>query len=241
VRLRLRAECQSIPEQIHKEAVVIAIRNWSILLLACSGLGVFGAAMQAAEPPAPLGADLADLLLMADPGQLEDGPDAEPSPQTDDNEDCLTSSQLRGVVPGIEAVSLDVLRGPGRTPGSCFAEQPFDETPSSGNLPRWAGCNGYHWKASGLFSNPLYFEDVSLERYGRTSCVQNVVSGAKFFGTVAILPYKMGVDCPREHVYVLGHKRPGNCAPAVCEHPPCSLRGAALQAGAVTGIGFLFP
>jgi hypothetical protein len=154
---------------------------------------------------------------------------------------CLTPSQFSDVVPSIYDVKLDVLKGPGQAPKSCFAERHLDGEIRTGNVPRGTVYNDYHWKASGLFSNPLYFEDVSLERYGRVSCVQNALSGAKFFGTVAILPYKMGVDCPRECVYALGPTRPGNCAPAVCEKLPCSARGMALQAAAVTGIGFLFP
>jgi hypothetical protein len=163
------------------------------------------------------------------------------SPTVRNSVGCLTPSQMRDVVPSIQDVSLDVLRGPGEPPKSCFAEQHFDRESRLGNSPRWAMHNDYYWKPSALFSNPLYFEDVSLERYGRVSCIQNAVSGAKFFGTVAILPYKIGVDCPRECVYTLGHSRPGNWAPAVCECLPCSARGIALQAGAVTGVGLLFP
>jgi hypothetical protein len=162
--------------------------------------------------------------------------------QTERNStECLTPSQLSEVVPSIHEVRLDIMRGQGEVPKSCFPEQQLLYGSRCGNVPRGANLNEYHWAPSGLFSNPLYFEDVSLERYGRVSCGQNVVSGAKFFGTVAILPYKMGVDCPRERQYALGPTRAGNFAPAVCERLPCSLRGMALQASAVTGIGLLFP
>jgi hypothetical protein len=73
----------------------------------------------------------------------------------------------------------------------------------------------YQWKASSLCSKPLYFEDEQLERYGRLRhpLVQPVVSGARFFADCAVVPYKMGVDRPRDCVYALGYYRPGTCVP----------------------------
>jgi hypothetical protein len=207
-------------------------RGYQIVLLASCQLATIGATTQAAEP----GPRTFNTPLLSD---AQDG-GANAIAETT-SADCLTPDQLRAVVPTIQAVNLDVLRGPGQPPQSCFAVQQLGDEALNGNCPRWAGQNDYQWKASGLFSNPLYFEDVSLERNGQVSCVQNAVSGAKFFSTVAILPYKIGVDLPRERVYTLGHIRPGNEAPAVCEHLPFSVRGLAFQAGAVTGVGFLFP
>lgn len=58
--------------------------------------------------------------------------------------------------------------------------------------------------------NPIYFEDMNLERCGLSCgcCVQPVVSGLHFFGTVAILPYKMLVSPPCSCVFP-----PGECPP----------------------------
>jgi hypothetical protein len=58
--------------------------------------------------------------------------------------------------------------------------------------------------------HPLYFEDINLERCGRTCglCLQPVLSGVHFFGTVAILPYKMLVSPPCSYVCP-----PGECPP----------------------------
>jgi hypothetical protein len=209
----------------------------SFALLALGQLLTFDIPVKADEPTSRT---VNSFPLLAGQERLEDPP---PSFNLAKNNSvgCLTPEQLRPVVPAIQSVRLDVLHGPGQPPRSCFQEQPTSSVVNCGDYPRWAGQNDFHWKASGLFSNPLYFEDVSLERYGQESCVQNAVSTAKFFGTVAILPYKMGVDCPREHDYKLGYIRPGNCAPPVCERLPFSLRGCAAQAGAVTGVGLLFP
>lgn len=99
------------------------------------------------------------------------------------------------------------------------------------------------WKASGLCHKPLYFEEVQLERYGHEigPILQPLVSTAHFFGNIAILPYKMGIHPPHECQYSLGYYRPGDCAPYMLPPVPISLRGAAVQAGAVIGGAALVP
>jgi hypothetical protein len=101
----------------------------------------------------------------------------------------------------------------------------------------------YQWKASALCHKPLYFEDEQLERYGHSfsPCFQPFVSGAHFFCRLPVLPYCMGVEPPHECIYALGHYRPGNCAPYMCNPIPISCRGAAIQAGAVTGAVYAIP
>ena len=99
------------------------------------------------------------------------------------------------------------------------------------------------WKASGLCHKSLYFEDVQLERYGHEvgPVLQPLLSSAHFFGNMLILPYKMGIHPPGECQYPLGYYRPGDCAPYMIQPFPFSLRGAAVQAGFVTGAGALIP
>ncbi len=99
------------------------------------------------------------------------------------------------------------------------------------------------WKASGLCHKPLYFEDVQLERYGHEvgPVLQPLISSAHFFGNMLILPYKMGIHPPGECQYALGYYRPGNCAPYMIQPFPFSLRGAAAQAGFVSGSVALIP
>ncbi len=99
------------------------------------------------------------------------------------------------------------------------------------------------WTASGLCHKPLYFEQVQLERYGHEigPVLQPLVSSAHFFGSIPILPYKMGIHPPNECQYTLGYYRPGNCAPYMVPPFPISLRGAAVQAGAVIGGAALLP
>lgn len=111
--------------------------------------------------------------------------------------------------------------------------------------------NNFNWVASCLCHNPLYFEEVNLERYGYgpgcygpccTNAVQSLSSAAHFFGNVVALPYKMGVDCPMECDYTLGHYRPGSCPPRrwhCCSR--CSALGAASAGGVAVGLIFLIP
>lgn len=96
----------------------------------------------------------------------------------------------------------------------------------------------FMWKASALAHKPAYFEDVALERYGHTYVreeFQPIVSGARFFLTIPILPYKMGINPPNECIYTLGYNRPGSCAPYILDPLPISVRGGLLQAGAIVG------
>jgi hypothetical protein len=126
--------------------------------------------------------------------------------------------------------------GPGELPYECTVEA------TNFNGRSW-GCLTYTWKASALCHKPLYFEEMSLERYGHSwgPICDPVVSAAHFFGTLPILPYKMGVDTPCECQYALGYYRPGNCAPYMIEPFPISARGAAVQAGFVTGAAAALP
>ena len=101
----------------------------------------------------------------------------------------------------------------------------------------------FTWKASGLCHNPLYFEDVQLERYGHSwgPYIQPIISQGHFFVTVPFLPYKMGMDPPRECVYSLGYYRPGNCAPYIIDPFPISVRGGFWETATVLGAVYLLP
>lgn len=91
---------------------------------------------------------------------------------------------------------------------------------------------------------PLYFEDANLERMGcrRHAWIQPISSAALFFGTIPILPYKMGVAGPTKCVPATKFLGPCQRYPwHVNSLPPPSWRGAAVQAAAVTGVIFVVP
>lgn len=113
------------------------------------------------------------------------------------------------------------------------------------DLPRPWGEGTFCWKASGLCHRPLYTEDVVLERYGQKSIIpglQPVVSGIRFYSSLAMLPYKMGVEGgPRRCIYTLGYYRPGDCPPHFFQRPPFDLDGAVLEVGTIAGLILLLP
>ncbi len=138
----------------------------------------------------------------------------------------------------ISRISLDItVQG---TEGDGFpCECRFEDIAFAGR--EWAPTC-FTWKASGTCHKPLYFEDVHLERYGHSwnPVLQPFLSGAHFFTSVVVLPYKIGLNPPNECMYTLGYYRPGSCAPYMIDPLPLSLRGALLQGAAVTGGVFLF-
>ena len=82
---------------------------------------------------------------------------------------------------------------------------------------------------------PLYFEDVSLERCGESCGVaQPITSSAKFAGSVLTLPFRIGTQ-PWCRTVVTD--------PDCCDecYLPCSSHGAALQAIATVGLIFIIP
>jgi hypothetical protein len=139
----------------------------------------------------------------------------------------------------IKTVSLDI-----RMHGQAGEDYPFDcGLGNSQFVPRSWPQVTYMWKASGLCHKPLYFEQVQMERYGHSwgPILDPVMSGAHFFTTFPILPYKMGLMTPNECVYTLGYYRPGSCAPYMVEPLGFTWRAAAFEMGAWTGGAFAIP
>ena len=77
----------------------------------------------------------------------------------------------------------------------------------------------FAWVSPAIRYQPLYFENAPHERYGQTpeGCElrQTVLSAAHFFGSAALLPYKMFQQCPQSCDGPLGFCRPGSEAPFV--------------------------
>jgi len=132
-------------------------------------------------------------------------------------------------------ISTNIAAEPGEFPVECgLGNEQFSPRSFEGTL--------FAWKASALCHKPLYFEDVELERYGQTCSplFQPLLSAAKFYLTLPILPYKMGLEPPCECIYPLGYYRPGSCAPFIIPPVPISLRGALLEAGVwVAGVALV--
>lgn len=73
----------------------------------------------------------------------------------------------------------------------------------------------FAWCAPNIHYQPLYFEDVPLERYGQTLGLhrQPFRSGIRFHAATLLLPWQMWRNRPCECDYPLGFCRPGSCVP----------------------------
>jgi hypothetical protein len=163
--------------------------------------------------------------------------EAESNAQTD-KVDCEEGRRIVQAS-GLDSISLNIYQR-GRTGVTYPEECPLWDEAFMARC--WAETT-YTWKASSLCHKPLYFEDVQLERYGHEwgPLVQPVVSAAHFFGTLPILPYKMGLETPNECVYALGYYRPNSCAPYMIEPLGFTWRAALFEAGAVVGTAAVLP
>lgn len=105
----------------------------------------------------------------------------------------------------------------------------------------WDGLS-FAWCNTGVCHQPLYFQDLNLERYGyHYGCSQWLVSSAKFAVDTALLPYQLVVSPPCDCVYTLGYDRPGNCVPYRCYRLPWRTDAAMVLGGVAVGLFFLAP
>jgi len=125
-------------------------------------------------------------------------------------------------------------------PGELPKECPLVASAYTG---RYYNRTCFLWTASAVCTKGAYFEDVQLERYGHSLCpvLEPIFSGLRFFVTVPLLPYKMGLIPPNECVYTLGHYRVGSCAPYMLDPLPVSVRAVLFEAAAVGGAIAIIP
>jgi hypothetical protein len=106
----------------------------------------------------------------------------------------------------------------------------------------WARSD-FWFAASDFHHYPLYWDNQPLERYGQSQApiIEPFLSGAHFFATFAIIPYKMGIDRPCDDIYTLGFYRAGSPTPCIRQTLPWEWDAAAFQALAVVGFIFILP
>ena len=146
--------------------------------------------------------------------------------------------------------------------GRQIADVPVDIRPSEGALPEDVGaekfaadptidetfpsdqpadiyCSYTPWT---ICYRPLYFEDIGLERYGKNvGCLQTGLSGARFFVSVAALPYKMTRRPPRSCECSNGFSRPGDCPLPGYGNRRFEWDAALVEAAVVTGFVYFIP
>lgn len=101
----------------------------------------------------------------------------------------------------------------------------------------------YSFEATNVYSNPLYFEDPTLERYGHTlpPLIQPVASVARFGGQVALFPYQVAMKPLCAKIYPLGWYGPGEYVPYRLYQLPLNPKAVAAEVGTILGVGYVTP
>lgn len=184
---------------------------------------------------------LAGYLGQARAAQTESAAAEPPEPRMIVPTPCPDAEQLAKFMTTVSKIEADISTGDKMTPSSC-ASNLFHGRSDSYHA-RHEALNTFHWVAPNLGHQPLYFDDVPLERYGqaRHRLVQPFLSGGRFFLSVPTVPYKMAVDRPFSCVTSLGKYRPGSPTPCTCQLPPWSWKGAALEGSTIVALILLLP
>jgi hypothetical protein len=155
-----------------------------------------------------------------------------PRPQGGDCPDC-TKDGDGNTIPCPECPFEQELRRIGRAPGE--PDRPF--------VPRDFAHMHYCWEPTNLYHNPIYFEDVPLERYGHTRnylVIQPAFSIFKFGIQLIGLPYQMSLYPVWDKQYSLGYYRPGEYVPYKYYQIPLNAKAAIVEAGVISGGYFIF-
>lgn len=206
--------------------------------------------IEAAAPPAVLDRETQPELIPISPPRVELNPLATSGQQPEAGQ---LGMQQR--IKSIRDISLDI------RPPQLFNDQqqampaPLDEAATA--LPLMAqhhpftrgdlAQSGYHWQptAEGLTFcyQPLYFQEVNVERYGRSFGIfQPVVSVASFYGRVPLLPY-MAFARPARRCTCPPHwTLPGYRIPEWEKHEFVpSFAGGSAEVAALAGLILLIP
>jgi hypothetical protein len=159
-----------------------------------------------------------------------------PRPKGGDCPDCNPPDSDEGTENGLQCPECpweQDLRRIGRKSGE----------PDIAFIPRDFAHIHYCWEPTNLYHNPIYFEDVPLERYGHTRHyigIQPLFSTAKFALQLVGLPYQMSLFPVWDRQYSLGYYRPGEYVPYKYYQIPLNATAAVVEAGVISGSYFIF-
>lgn len=180
-------------------------------------------------------------LAESDPSGLIDRQLPDRTLTTSDGE-MLAPLQSRQLTISVQAVSTSSEKiGTGLVP-QAGRPQWSDQELAGSTISRDSLFTQVYWQASLIQHYPLYFEDAMLERHGHTHCwrgwevTQSLVSGAKFFGTITMLPYLRTLQPKHECVYALGHYRAGSAAPCLRSSVPYDRSAAIVESGSAAAL-----
>ncbi|MBB73250.1 MAG: hypothetical protein CMJ75_01920 [Planctomycetaceae bacterium] len=209
--------------------------DWSWILLAATSTFCAPFAVTAQQQPtATRSAEASD--------QSAASADEAKRPQRAVRNDCPTLEELGYRRKPLVDISLDIRLKSEARPADCSQDLFVTDAPA-GSQVMDRGDLVFYWAANELSYRPLYFEDPLLERYGQVDLgkLQPAVSGVRFLGSIAMLPYKMTLDPPFSRVYPLGHYRPGSAVPELRYRLPWEWDAALVEVGTWAGLMLLLP
>ncbi len=188
------------------------------------------------------------ILLAQAPDLKQPLPTPQAAPATGDRRAkvvCPTPEETKQRYRPLSEIEVKLAPSAGATPIDCSVKlfAPATEGVAASQMSLSWGQIEYQWTPTELAHQPLYFDDAPLERYGQTvsPALQPILSGARFFGTLPVVPYKIGLNGPWDRVTTLGYYRPGSPAPCVSQTLPLKFDAAFIESGAWVGLIFLLP
>jgi hypothetical protein len=138
-------------------------------------------------------------------------------------------------------LSVNIGLDPEELPPDCSTEV-FRVSDNFATTRPWMHTE-FNWAASDLFHQPAYWDDPILERYGQSHhpWIQPALSGAHFFATFPLIPYKIGVERTHDHIYTLGYHRPGSPTPALGRRLSLEADAAAFEGLSWLALIFILP
>lgn len=183
-------------------------KTWLRSALCCSAVAVAQqiAALDAAQPLPPIAPYKAAPRTETIPRPQSTTPTTKPEPILADEANEPEPPPQRP----LSALSIDI-RPVGESPANAAAKNHYLAAAEGIPVERGWDESFYFWQASNMAHQPLYFQQVYVERYGYTfGRLQPIASGVQFLGDVAELPVKMVIRHPRDCVWTLGYGRPGS-------------------------------
>lgn len=188
------------------------LRTWrSPVVLCCLGIG---AALGAMRPATTNAGDATPIRFASNTRQ--------PSPPENVDPRLTDPPGPASIQLPLPRLEVDIRASEGMLPEDIALEYVRGQGVVAGDIgPRWY-LSPYNWESPGLFHHPIYFEDVALERHGRSRCaaLQPVLSAARAAGQFVILPLQMIDHRPLDCIYTHGYGKPR--IPPIYPYPWCS-------------------
>ena len=192
------------------------------------------------SPPAALPPPrrIAEPLAPAAPRMISQPQASEIVPVPDEDDETPAFKPPKFTPIGDVSTSIDTQGKLPRNYAAVTEHAASQQLAPPGELPRTSAPFYSTPRVADFTHRPLYFEEKALERNGRTiGLAQPLVSFVHFFGTVPLLPYKMGEKPPSTPMYT----GDGIHLPSDNATVRQRVRGVMTAAGTAVGLNAILP